>query len=154
MWQNFIKYQFYIIFNETNFESLLNFIKYKLINISFSEIFKTQYITDFLCYKQFSNVNDEVVKVFDKFFNLTRFYRCDLNLSIWANLVKNNSNYRKKFAAVIDRAIVMKFNNDHFYASRFADLKNYIFRFISDLTFRDLYRHIILYNLKFTCSIV
>ena len=55
---------------------------------------------------------------------------------------------------MIDRAVAMKINDDHFCTSRFADSVNYIFRFISDLTFRNLYRHIVLYNLKFICSIV
>ena len=154
MRQNFIKHQFYIIFNEIDFESLSNFIKYKSINTSFSEIFKTQHMIDFLCHKQFSNVNNEVVTIFNKFFNSARFYRCDLNFSIWVNLVTNNSNYRKKFIAVIDRAVIMKINDDHFYASRFADSMNYTFRFISNLTFRNLYCHVVLYNLKFIYSIV
>ena len=50
---------------------------------------------------------------------------------------------------MIDRTVVIKVNDDHFYASRFADSVNYIFRFISDLTFRNLYRHIVFYDLKF-----
>ena len=50
---------------------------------------------------------------------------------------------------MIDRAVVIKVNDDHFYASQFADSVNYILRFISDLTFRNLYRHVVLYNLKF-----
>ena len=154
MRQDFIKHQFYIILNETDFESLSNFIKYKSINTSFSEIFKTQHITDLLCHKRFSNVNDEIVKVFNKFFNSARFYRWDLNFSIWTNFVKNNNNYWKKFAAVIDRAVVIKINDDHFYASQFADSVNYIFRFILNLTSRNLYRYVVLYDLKFICSIV
>ena len=131
-----------------------NFIKYKSINTSFSEIFKTQHITDFLCHKRFSNVNDEIVKVSDKFFNSARFYRCDLNLLIWANFVKNNNNYWKKSAVVINRAVVIKINDDYFYALQFADLVNYIFQFISDLTFRNLYHHVVFYDLKFIYSIV
>ena len=154
MRQNFIKHQFYIIFNETDFESLPNSIKYKSINTLFNEIFKTQHMIDSLCHKRFSNVNDKIIKTSDKFFNLTRFYRCDFNLSIWINFVKNDNNYRKKIIIVINRAVVININNNHLYASRFADLIKYIFRFILNLTFYNLYRHVVLYNLKFICSIV
>ena len=60
MRQDFIKHHFYIIFNETDFESLSNSIKYKSINILFSEIFKTQHIINSLYHKHFLNDNNEI----------------------------------------------------------------------------------------------
>ena len=55
---------------------------------------------------------------------------------------------------MINRVVVMKINNDYLYASQFADSVNYTFRFMLNLTFCNLYYHIVLYDSKFICLIV
>ena len=46
MRQIILKYYYYYFFDETNFESMSISIKYKSIDISFSELFKTQNMTN------------------------------------------------------------------------------------------------------------
>ena len=73
MRQIILKHHFYFFFDETNFKSTSILIKYKSINTSFNESFKTQNMTNFQCQKRFSNVNDEIVKIFAEFSIRARF---------------------------------------------------------------------------------
>ena len=151
--QDSMGHQFYTFPNEADPESSPTSTRYRSANTSSSEIPRTQDMTDSQRHKRSSDANDEAIEVPAKSPLPARSYCCDLDLSTWANPVNKSSIYRKESTAVVGQAVAMKADDDHKCAPRFADLTDYTLRFIPSPTARNLYRHVILYGLKSTCSI-
>ena len=144
---------FYSFSDEADSESSPTSTKYRSANTSFSEIPRMQDMTEPQCQRRSSDVNDEAVQVPAESPTEARSYCYELDLSIWATPVKNSSNCRKESTAVFGQEVAMKADDDHKCVPRFADLTDCTLRFIPGPTSRNLYRHVVLYGLKPTCSI-
>ena len=110
-------------------------------------------MTDPQSHRRSSDVNDEAVKVPAESPTQVRSYCCDLDLSSWGKPIKDSNNYPKESITVVGQVVAMEANDDHKCVPRFADLTDCTLRFIPDPSSRNLYRHVVLYGLKPTCSI-